>query len=106
MIIAFSMVCCTKINARHEVVLITKDINMRLREPKALVYALLRRWKADYDNRPGQFNISLRAFNSEGVIWDSIDDNDGKSLGGKTLPSQEHRSNPFINRYIIDQEPE
>ncbi|MGF1721476.1 PhoH family protein [Vibrio kyushuensis] len=91
-------------HAPREVILITKDINMRLRAKGAGV-----RFVEDYrtDQLIDDVQYLTKGFQQrEGAFWDDVEEVESKSLGGKTFHtlSREPFEPTFINQYIIDQE--
>jgi PhoH-like ATPase len=90
--------------APREVVLITKDINMRLRAKGAGV-----RFVEDYqtDQLIDDIQYLTKGFQTiEGAFWDGIDNVDSRTLGGKTYHTlaREPFEPTFINQYVIDEE--
>ncbi|CAH6835206.1 Predicted ATPase related to phosphate starvation-inducible protein PhoH [Vibrio chagasii] len=90
--------------APREVVLITKDINMRLRAKGAGV-----RFVEDYqtDQLIDDIQYLTKGFQQlEGAFWDGIDNVESKNLGGKTLHTlaREPFEPTFLNQYVIDEE--
>ncbi|MCW8333229.1 PhoH family protein [Vibrio paucivorans] len=90
--------------APREVILITKDINMRLRAKGAGV-----RFVEDYrtDQLIDDVQYLTKGFQQrEGDFWNSIEQVESKTLGGKTFHtlSREPFEPTFINQYVIDEE--
>ncbi len=88
----------------REVVLVTKDINMRLRAKGAGV-----RFVEDYrtDQLIDDVRYLTKGFHTyEGDFWQSIDRVDTQSLDGKTFHTLNKSSlaPAFINQYLIDEE--
>lgn len=86
----------------REVVLITKDINMRLRAKGAGV-----RFVEDYrtDQLIDDVQYLTKGFTQyEGNFWEPIEDVNSISLAGKThhLIDQNHLELPYINQYLLD----
>lgn len=90
--------------APREVVLVTKDINMRLRAKGAGV-----RFVEDYrtDQLIDDVQYLTKGFQqSEGNFWDSVEQVESRTLNGytyHTLPREPFEPT-FINQYVIDQE--
>ncbi|TOE88700.1 ribonuclease, partial [Vibrio parahaemolyticus] len=89
--------------APREVVLITKDINMRLRAKGAGV-----RFVEDYrtDQLIDDIQYLTKGFQQrEGDFWSGIDEVESYALGGKTYHklSREPFDPTFINQYVIDE---
>ncbi|MEZ9230015.1 PhoH family protein [Vibrio amylolyticus] len=91
-------------HAPREVVLITKDINMRLRAKGAGV-----QFVEDYrtDQLIDDVQYLTKGFQlREGAFWDEVDEVESKSLGGKTFHTLSRKpfEPTFINQYVIDEE--
>ncbi len=90
--------------APREVVLVTKDINMRLRAKGAGV-----RFVEDYrsDQLIDDIRYLTKGFQQHsGVFWNNIDNVESKVIGTKTLHTLDIApfEPTFINQYIIDEE--
>ncbi len=90
--------------APREVVLVTKDINMRLRAKGAGV-----RFVEDYrtDQLIDDVQYLTKGFQQcEGDFWSTIDNVESKSLAGKTFHTldKEPFEPTFLNQYLIDEE--
>ncbi|MGR4990701.1 PhoH family protein [Vibrio rotiferianus] len=90
--------------APREVVLVTKDINMRLRAKGAGV-----RFVEDYrtDQLIDDIQYLTKGFQQrEGNFWSGVDEVESYALGGKTFHklSREPFEPTFINQYMIDEE--
>lgn len=88
----------------REVVLVTKDINMRLRAKGAGV-----RFVEDYrtDQLIDDVQYLTKGFQQcEGSFWQSIEQVESRTLGGKTLHTlpRDPFEPTFINQYLIDEE--
>ncbi|MDR9828280.1 PhoH family protein [Vibrio sp. FNV 38] len=88
----------------REVVLVTKDINMRLRAKGAGV-----RFVEDYrtDQLIDDVQYLTKGFQQcEGSFWQSIEQVESRTLGGKTLHTlpRDPFEPTFINQYLIDKE--
>ncbi|MGC9404410.1 PhoH family protein [Vibrio genomosp. F10 str. 9ZC157] len=91
-------------HAPREVILITKDINMRLRAKGAGV-----RFVEDYrtDQLIDDVQYLTKGFQQrKGAFWESVEEVDSQSIGGKTFHTldREPFEPTFINQYIIDEE--
>ena len=90
--------------APREVVLITKDINMRLRAKGAGV-----RFVEDYrtDQLIDDVQYLTKGFQQiEGDFWSNIEEVESKNLGGHTFHTldREPFEPTYINQYVIDEE--
>ncbi|CAM4304724.1 PhoH family protein [Vibrio astriarenae] len=90
--------------APREVVLVTKDINMRLRAKGAGV-----RFVEDYrtDQLIDDVQYLTKGFQQcEGDFWQNIEQVESRTLGGRTLHtlSRAPFEPTFINQYVIDEE--
>ncbi|AMF93431.1 PhoH family protein [Vibrio fluvialis] len=90
--------------APRSVVLITKDINMRLRAKGAGV-----RFVEDYrtDQLIDDVQYLTKGFQTRpGNFWDKVDSVDSYSLGGKTFHKldREQFEPTYINQYVLDEE--
>ncbi|MBY8142715.1 PhoH family protein [Vibrio fluvialis] len=90
--------------APRSVVLITKDINMRLRAKGAGV-----RFVEDYrtDQLIDDVQYLTKGFQTRpGNFWDKVDSVDSYSLGGKTFHKldREPFEPTYINQYVLDEE--
>ncbi|WP_367988109.1 PhoH family protein [Vibrio sp. NTOU-M3] len=90
--------------APREVVLVTKDINMRLRAKGAGV-----RFVEDYrtDQLIDDVQYLTKGFQQcEGNFWNSVSEVDSRNLGGDTFHtlSREPFEPTYINQYVIDEE--
>ncbi|WP_050924997.1 PhoH family protein, partial [Vibrio harveyi] len=90
--------------APREVVLVTKDINMRLRAKGAGV-----RFVEDYrtDQLIDDIQYLTKGFQQrEGDFWSDVDEVESYALGGKTFHklNREPFEPTFINQYVIDEE--
>ncbi|NOH96432.1 PhoH family protein [Vibrio sp. 99-70-13A1] len=90
--------------APREVVLITKDINMRLKAKGAGV-----RFVEDYqtDQLIDDIQYLTKGFQQlEGTFWDGIENVESRNIAGKTLHTMDREpfEPTFINQYIIDQD--
>ncbi|GAM67602.1 ATPase related to phosphate starvation-inducible protein phoH [Vibrio ishigakensis] len=88
----------------REVVLVTKDINMRLRAKGAGV-----RFVEDYrtDQLIDDVQYLTKGFAQyDGNFWESVEDVNSISLAGKThhLIDQNHLELPYVNQYLLDSE--
>ncbi|WP_159656791.1 PhoH family protein [Vibrio atypicus] len=90
--------------APREVILVTKDINMRLRAKGAGV-----RFVEDYrtDQLIDDVQYLTKGFQQiEGDFWSSIDEVESKNLAGRTYHTlnREPFDPTYINQYVIDEE--
>ncbi len=90
--------------APRDVVLVTKDINMRLRAKGAGV-----RYVEDYrtDQLIDDIQYLTKGFQKrEGAFWDHIDDVNSYALAGKTFHTLDRETfePTYINQYIIDED--
>ncbi|MBE3666286.1 phosphate starvation-inducible protein PhoH [Vibrio navarrensis] len=90
--------------APREVVLVTKDINMRLRAKGAGV-----RFVEDYrtDQLIDDIQYLTKGFQQrEGDFWQNVDQVESRTLGGRTYHTLDRApfDPTFINQYVIDEE--
>jgi len=90
----------------REVVLVTKDINMRLRAKGAGV-----RFVEDYrtDQLIDDVQFLTKGFHTyPGDFWQTIDNVESRNLGGKTFHTidKAQLEPTFINQYLVDEESE
>ncbi|MCG9576308.1 PhoH family protein [Vibrio tubiashii] len=90
--------------APREVILVTKDINMRLRAKGAGV-----RFVEDYrtDQLIDDVQYLTKGFQQiEGEFWSNIDNVESKNLAGRTYHTLDRASfePTYINQYVIDEE--